>query len=137
VTNPLNPFGNSLSPVAHASQRLAEVVAMVPGNNRVVTTVAAIVSPPAIVIGPPRLRWSDYGSSFSGVPTTAQWNVYLVVAQNQYAIDSLLNQVASITNMIERQTEGVVIGAGPGLYPSPSGALPAYIIVVQMEVVMA
>jgi hypothetical protein len=137
VTHSLSSLGNSLSPVAYASKRLADVVGMVPGNDRVVTTVAAIVAPPAIVIGPPRLRWSDYGSSFSGVPTTAQWNIYLVVAQNQYAIDNLLAQVASITNMIERQTEGVVIGAGPGLYPSPSGALPAYIIVVQMEVVMA
>lgn len=109
----------------------------IPGDLRVVTTVAAPVTPPAVVVGPPRLRWSDYGSSLSGIPTTAQWNIYLVVAQNQYSIDDLLRDVASITNIIERLTEGVVIGCGPGAYPSPVGSLPAYIIVVQMEVSMA
>jgi hypothetical protein len=127
---------NALSPVAQASQRLAEAIMSLPGDRRVITTVASAVSPPAIVIGPPRLRWSDYGSSFSGQPTTAQWHVYLVVALNQYAIDELLADVAAITDIIERQTEAVVIGCGPGLYPSPQGPLPSYIIVVQGEPVM-
>lgn len=127
---------NPLSPVAYASSRLADAIRTVPGA-RVVTTVAASVSPPAVVVGPPRLMWSDYGSLMcSGQPTTCQWNVYLVVALNQYAIDYLLNQVASITSAIEDLTPAVVLGCGPGFYPSPDGSMPAYIITVQAEPVM-
>jgi hypothetical protein len=96
------------------------------------------ITAPAVVIGPPRLLWAGYNQSgFTGQPTTAQWNVYYVVTMNQYAIDVLLASVAAIAEAIERYTPGVVIGAGPGLYPSPNGPLPSYTIVVQMEVGMA
>jgi hypothetical protein len=56
---------------------------------------------------------------------------------NQYAIDTLLSLVSSVAQAIEQFTPGVVLGSGPGVYPSPSGPLPAYTILVQMEVGMA
>jgi hypothetical protein len=121
----------TLSPVAAASQRLADAVSIVP-DLRVVTSVAQSVSPPAVVIGPPRLSWFGYGIP-GGQPTSGQWNVYLVVSLNAYAIDVLLELVASIASAIERYTKGVVVGSGPGVYPSPNGALPAYVITVQCE----
>jgi hypothetical protein len=102
-----------------------------------VTTVAATVSPPAVVVGPPTLSWDGVGSIVTGQPTTAQWSVYLVVAQNQYAIDVLLSLVTQITAAIEQFTSAVVLGARPGIYPSPQGNLPAYVITVQMEPVMS
>lgn len=124
-----------LSPIARASQRLADAIKTVPMGLRVVTTVAAPITPPAVVVGPPRLNWRDY--SFHGQPTTAQWNVYLVVSMNQYAIDTLLSLVSAVAQSVEQFTPGVVLGSGPGVYPSPSGPLPAYTILVQMEVGMA
>lgn len=128
-------MSGSLSPVAHAHQRLSEALSTVP-DVRVTTSVVTSTSPPALVVGPPRLRWTDYGSTFSGQPTTAQWNIYLVTPMNQYAIDVLLSHIATITSTIERLTPGVVLAAGPGYYPSPSGPLPAYIILVQAEITM-
>lgn len=124
-----------LTPVAAASKRIADAVSSVP-DLRVVTTVATPITPPAAVIGPPRLNWMGEASFGAGQPTTGQWNVYLVVAMNQYSIDVLLSQVAAVTTAIERLTPGVVLGAGPGIFPSPSGPLPAYTIMVQMEVGM-
>lgn len=126
---------NALTPVARASQRLVESLTAVPGL-RVATSIVAPVSPPAVVVGPPRLRWSDYGTFGSGQPSSVQWTVYLVVAMHQYSLDALLADVARIVEVIERDTTAVVLAAGPGIYPNPTGGLPAYVIVVQAEVSM-
>lgn len=123
----------AFSQVAHAHQHIADALAIISGM-RIVTTVAMPVTPPAVVIGPPRLSWTGYGQS--GQPVTAQWNVYLVVSMTQYAIEALLETVASVCAAIERFTPGVVMGAGPGLYPSAGVQLPCYTIIVQMEVGM-
>jgi hypothetical protein len=122
----------ALSPVAAAHQRLADAINTVP-NLRVVTAVGSSITPPAVVIGPPRLNWRGVGT-VGAQPLTAQWNVYLVTGMNTYAIDNLLALVGSITGAVESFTPGVVLNAGPGLYPSPNGNLPAYIIVCQQEV---
>lgn len=128
---------SALTPVARGHKRLADAIATVP-NLRVILAVATPISPPAVVLGPPRLTWLGYNqNNFSGDPVTAQWSVYFVVGMNQYAVDELLSTVGSITLAIERLTPGVVMGSGPGVYPSPSGPLPAYTILVQMEVGMA
>jgi hypothetical protein len=125
-----------LTPVAKAHQTLADAIATVP-DLRVLLAVAAPISPPAVVVGPPRLMWLGYNqNNFSGGPVTAQWSVYFVVGMNQYAVDAMLSTIGSITLAIERLTPGVVMGSGPGVYPSPSGPLPAYTILVQMEVGM-
>lgn len=126
----------ALTPVARAHQRLADAIATVP-DLRVLLAVAAPITPPAVVVGPPRLMWLGYNqNNFSGGPVTAQWSVYFVVGMNQYAVDAMLSTIGSITLAIERLTPGVVMGSGPGVYPSPSGPLPAYTILVQMEVGM-
>lgn len=121
----------ALSPVAAASRTIAEAVSTVPGL-RVVTSVAAAVTPPAVVIGPPRLVWLGYPAGQG--PLSGQWNVYIVVTLNAYAIDALLALVASVASAIEEHTTGVVMGSAPGTYPSPTGPLPAYIITVQQEI---
>jgi hypothetical protein len=121
-------------PVATATQRLAWAASTVPGL-RVSTSVSAPITPPAVVVGPPKLVWRGYGSS-GNEPTTGQWNVYLVVTMNQYASDALLALVGPVSAAIERFTPGVVISSAPGTYPSPTGALPAHVITVQLEVNM-
>jgi hypothetical protein len=81
------------------------------------------------------LAWRDYNLA-GAQPTSAQWNVYLVVSLNQYAIDELLSLVASVADAIERYTPGIVVGSVPGTYPSTNGPLPAYTITVQAEIAM-
>ncbi|MGH3795944.1 MAG: hypothetical protein ACRDS0_36890 [Pseudonocardiaceae bacterium] len=121
----------ALSQVAAASQRIADAVSLGVPTLSVVTNVVAPISPPAVVIGPPKLYWRGYNQG--GQPTTGAWNVYLVTALGMYALEQLLSLVASISAAIELHTPGVVLGAGPGVYPSPQGGLPAYIISTQLD----
>ena len=121
---------HALTPVAVAVQRLAAALSTIP-DLRVVTSVAASVSPPAAVIGPPKLAWRVYNAGSQ--PITGQWNVHLVMPMNQYAMDTLLSLIAAVASAIETYTPGVVASSGPSTYPSPSGALPSYVLTVQME----
>lgn len=123
---------SQLAPVARACQEIANAVKTVAGL-RVDTTIARTVTPPAVIVGPPRLEWGGYGRH--GLPQTATWNVYLVVALGEYSIDQLLDTVADVTAAIEVHSRGVVHSAGPGSYPSPQGPLPCYVIVCQAEII--
>lgn len=120
-----------LSQVATGSQVLADAVALVIPDMRVVINVVAPIQPPCVVIGPPRLYWRGYNQQ--GQPTTGAWNIYLVVALNQYALDELTRLIADVSRAIEVYTPGVVLGAAPGIYPSPQGGLPSYIFSVQLD----
>jgi hypothetical protein len=120
-----------LTPVAIGAQCIADAAKLAFPDLVVLTNVVSPISPPAIVIGPPRLFWRTYNAG--GAPTTGQWNVYLIVAFNQYAQDSLLSMVSLLGNSIEVGTPGVILSAAPGIYPSPVGGLPCYVVTVQME----
>lgn len=120
-----------LTSVAIGGQCLADAAKLSLPDLAVVTNVVAPITPPAVIIGPPRLFWRTYNAG--GQPTTGQWNIYLIVALNQYAQDSLLSMVPQLCSAIEVGTPGVILSAGPGIYPSPQGGLPTYVITVQME----
>jgi hypothetical protein len=119
----------ALSPVATATARLAFAANTLP-EVRVFTSVVAPISPTAVVIGPPRMNTRGYGRLL-----TVQWNVYLVVAVNQYAVDTLNALAQTLIDAIERLTPAVVMSSGPSTYPNPTGGvLPAYVLVTQQEV---
>lgn len=120
-----------LTNIATGAQVIADAISLALPTLSVVTNVVTPIAPPAVVIGPPRLFWRTYNGF--GQPTTAQWNVYLVNALNQYALPTLLSLLPQVTAAIEVGTPGVILGAGPGIYPSPQGGLPTYILTVQME----
>lgn len=120
-----------LTPLAKAGNHLAWAASTLP-NVRVSTSVVAPITPTAIVIGPPRINTIGYGGF-----VTAQWNIYLVVAVTQYAVDILLSLATSLMLAIERLTPAVCRSSGPGTYPNPGGGvLPAFVVVTQQEVVM-
>lgn len=121
-----------LTPVAMACHEIADAVKTVAGL-RIDTTIGRTVSPPVVVVGPPRLEWGGYGQH--GLPQTATWSVYLVVALGEYSIDHLLDNVSAVTAAIEMYSRGVVHSAGPGSYPSPQGPLPCYVITCQAEII--
>ena len=120
-----------LSQIAIGGQRIADAVALAVPDLSVITNPVAPIAPPAVVIGPPRLYWRGYNQG--GQPTTGAWNVYLVTALTQYALPTLTALVGAIAGAIELHTPGVVLGAGPGIYPSPQGGLPSYIFSVQLD----
>jgi hypothetical protein len=126
---------SALTSVATAHQRIVTVLSAVAGM-RVVGAIAAPITPPAAVVGPPRLGWKGE-SGIGGQPLTGQWDIFLVVSLNQYSIDVLMSIVAELVVALETHTPGVVMGASPGTYASPNGAMPAYIISLQMEVGMS
>lgn len=121
----------TLAPVAAGTQLIANAIANYVPSLFVVTNVASPITPPSAVVGPPKLFWTGYNQG--GDPGTGTWSVYLVVAQTQYAMEGLLGMVASVSEAIENGTPGVVLGAGPGTYPSPQGPMPAYVIQAQMD----
>lgn len=120
------------SPIAAACHEIADAIQTVPGL-RVEIGVGRNISPPAVIVSPPRLTWGGYGQH--GLPQTAQWVVYFIVNFNEFAIDVILDQIAAITAAVELHTRGVVLSAGPTSYPSTQGPLPAYGVTVQMEVI--
>lgn len=120
-----------LTPVALGAQMFADAVSLALPALSVIINVVTPIAPPAVVIGPPRLFWRTYNAG--GQPTTGQWNIYLVVAMNQYAQDTLLSMMALLCSAIESGTVGVIMSAAPGIYPSPHGGLPCYVITVQAE----
>jgi hypothetical protein len=99
---------------------------------RIINSVALPVVPPALVIGPPRMTVRGYSFAGTGL-TTAQFNIYIVVVMNQYAIHTLRAIIASVMYALERFTPGIVLSSVPGVYPSPGGPLPAYIVTFQQE----
>jgi hypothetical protein len=98
----------------------------------VVESVALPIFPPALVIGPPRMSVRGYTYAGAGV-TTAQFNIYAVVVMNQCAIENLRQMAVSVMYALEKYTSGVVLGSVPGVYPSSTGTLPAYIVTYQIE----
>lgn len=119
----------ALSPVATATARLAFAANTLP-DVRVFTSVVAPVAPTAVVIGPPRMNTRGYGRLL-----TVQWNVYLVVSVNQYAVDTLNSLAQTLIDAIERLSPAVVMSSGPSTYPNPAGGvLPAFVLVVAQEV---
>lgn len=113
-----------------AQNRLQAALLTVDGLR--VPDVSQSVSPPAAVIGPPKLSWDGYGT-VGGAVLSTQWNIYLILSVSQYAINNLMSMVAKVTAAIEKYTPGIVLSAAAGSYVSPTGALPAYVIVVMME----
>lgn len=113
-------------------KQISFALATVPGRWWVMESVAMPIAAPALVIGPPRMTVRGYTFAGGGV-TTVQMNIYIVVAMNQYTIDNLRQVMTSVMYALERYTPGVVLGSVPGVYPSPSGALPAMIVTYQSE----
>jgi hypothetical protein len=131
VTTPTSGDLSTTAAIDRAVDAVAFALSTIP-DFRVVTSVAMPVSPPALVIGPPRITVRGYTFAGSGV-TTVGMNIYTVAAMNQYAIDVLRPVVVQVMYALEFYTEGVVINTVPGVYPSPVGALPAFITTYQTE----
>lgn len=131
MTLPEGDLSNT-SAIDRAVAQIAFALATIPGQWRVMPSVAMPVAAPALVVGPPRMSVRGYTYAGAGV-TTVQFNIYVVVAMNQYTIDNLRAVIQSVMYALERHTPGIVMGSVPGVYPSPSGALPAYIVTFQQE----
>lgn len=87
----------------------------------------APITPPAVVIGPPRMEWS---TSCPG-PTAAFFTAFVVVALTDRALEQLYELAPAVAGAIEANTPGVVLRADPGTYNAGTGDLPAYALTVE------
>lgn len=109
-----------MSTIGDASAAIGEAAASV-GDLRLFA-LGQSVTPPGIVVGPPRL--TPLGSCAG--PANAEFPVTVVVALGELSLEQLWDLVPAVWEAIEGQTGAVVTAAQPGTYSTGSGDLPAY-----------
>lgn len=119
-----------MTPITETTARIEfalRTIAVTP-PLRVSNSIAQPMVPPGVVIGPPRTTMARAYNSKG--PIAAQWLVYLISPVNEYAMEWLGSVLDPVIAAIERWSPGVVMGSTPGMFPSPTGMLPAHILTV-------
>lgn len=109
-----------MSVLGDATADLAAAAAGVDGVR--VRALGEAVTPPAVVVGPPRLT----PLTTCPGPSTASFPVHVVVGLDDRALERLWELVPAVWEAIEENTPAVVIAADPGTYSTGTGDLPAY-----------
>lgn len=119
------------TPVKDAALELKAALKLVPGiGSFVYTDLGADIQRPALVIGPPTIRFE---AAAPGVPTGAGFTVFAVVDSDQYAAEKLWELVPQVVSAVEEHTSGCLAGeATPTAYPVGTSELPAYAIPIDM-----
>lgn len=112
---------------AQARVSLTELLRTVEGV-RVVSDVGQTVDPPALVIVPPTLTYDAY---FPG-PTDASFQVPLVVAADDRAIENLERLLPLVEQAVHGSTNAALTGAEPGNWGTPP--LPCYLLTIEVTV---
>lgn len=123
--------------VKDAALQLAAALKLVPGiGSHVHTDPGADISQrPALVIGPPSLRFELFSNDTGPVPTNARFTVFAIVEPDQYAVEKLWDLVPAVVAAVEQHTDGSLAEgaeATPTSYPVGTSELPAYAIPVDM-----
>lgn len=88
----------------------------------------AIVDPPAIILGPPRLAWESYDTD----PSSGTFAVIVAAPMSEDAMELLWSLVETVAAAIDDASpDWVVTTADPTVWPSGGSDLPAYQITVE------
>lgn len=92
-------------------------------------------SPPALVLGPPRLLWESFGTARGNTPpTSATFVLFVVEQQDEYAVENLWSHVQQVAAVLEDEVlSAVVTDATPGLFAANGQELPCYSITVEVS----
>lgn len=115
-----------MSVVKDMVDQLIEALKTVDGL-RVYQEVGASESPPMAVLGPPSLTWEVYDTE----PTSATFQVAVVVAMNERALERLWEFAPLVAAAVDTVPNAAVIRADPGAFESGGAKLPAYNITVE------
>ena len=88
------------------------------------------VDPPSTQVGPPALIWEAHCDA----PTSARVTVFLIVAAEERAVDSLLDLLPVVTEAIESVPDAVVVEATPGAFNAGGIELPCYAITTEVAI---
>jgi hypothetical protein len=118
-----------MGPVSDAARDLLAALDSVGEGKATADPGATLANLPAFVLGPPRLTWENAASH---EPTGALFIVYAVVAADERAVERLWDLVTRASEAIDDRTNGVVIQADPGVFPSGTTNLPCYELQVEI-----
>lgn len=106
-------------------------VAGVPGVT-VYTDPGATIDPPGVVVGLPDL--SGNGTYNTPLPNELTMHLYLVVASNDAAQDSLVSLLDQLSEVVFDATDFVVTQAQPGTWQTSNTDLPCFVLTVEGNV---
>lgn len=118
----MNIVGDAMDGLVAACETIPDLQACRVENS-------ASVRPPAVVVGPPTLRWEG-GQCPGSAPTEAEFVVYIVVGATDRALEKLLDLVPLVAQAIEDDTAAVVTQAIPSGGTFGTVELPAYELTV-------
>jgi len=118
-----------MSGVTTAADELEAAVGRVEGVRLYRDPAGAVASPPAVMVGPPRLTWESVCSE----PTEATFVVYVLAAMNERAVAQLWELVPAVAAAIDEHVRAAsVIEANPGVFNAGGRELPSYEITVEV-----
>lgn len=117
-----------MSPAGDAREALMVGLREVPAL-RVYDDLAAVVDPPAAVVGPPRLTPEAMGPAL----TTATFVVGLIAPSSDRALGVLFDLVQPVCDAVWEVEGASVTECSPGTWPAGAASLPAYLIEVEMS----
>lgn len=91
---------------------------------------AAVLDPPAVLLGPPALEW---GGRPGNGPVNARFLVIVAVAADDRALPRLWELVPQVGDAIESAVDAVVLTATPGSWMSGGTDLPCYELTVEVS----
>lgn len=110
-----------------ALEAVYEALANISGV-RLYRGVGVQIDPPATAVGPPRLQRELMGSD----PTTATFQVAVIVAQTEDAMVELLRLEPLVAAALDQLSNVSVGDSNPGTWPAGGVDLPAYLIDVDV-----
>jgi len=113
------------------TERLDELSATLSGVEgvRYYSDRGAAIDPPAVVLGPPLLRWESGCSE----PTSATLLVIVAVPKDERAVPRLLELVQRVAAAVDALPWAIVTRAVPGALPTGGDELPAYEIESEVD----
>jgi hypothetical protein len=96
----------------------------------VVQELADTIDPPAVVLAPPELDWTD--APIGTGPTSATWTAALVVGADDQRRAVLYRLLPVVTTALDGVADAVMRTGEPGTWQSGSTALPAYLLRVEV-----
>jgi len=90
--------------------------------------IGVTIDPPATALAPPEIERDTY----SAQPTGAVFQVAVIVAKTEYALDELLRLEQPVVEALNAVPDAAVVSPSkPGVWPSGGVDLPAYLIDVE------
>ncbi len=119
-----------MSLTSDAAESLAKALNTVPDLSTTTDPGDALSSPPAAVLGAPRLTWETGCLE----PTGAQFPVFLVVDANEFAVERLWQLVEDVAKAVDQHmADAVVLSADPGTFPTGTSQLPMYELTIEVS----